>query len=179
MSASDEYEMFVAEVMREVFGVDAIRGKDFVGRVTQRKIKVDAAFELEIAGGARLLCILECKHYKHRVSVADVEEFHSKLDDIGAHKGIMLTTVGYQEGAKKAALGRGIALALLTSESQPGEIAYVVAGPRTFRPVQIPDLLQGNICGLITDYEYGMRFNGFGQVIGMLIVDACTKQDGK
>jgi restriction system protein len=58
---------------------------------------------------------VECKCYAHKVSVDDIEEFHSKIDDIGAHKGIMVTTVGYQEGAVKTARGRGIALALLTT----------------------------------------------------------------
>jgi hypothetical protein len=48
-------------------------------------------------------------------------EFHSKLDDIGAHKGIMFTTVGYEAGAKKVAKGRGIALFILREGQQPGE----------------------------------------------------------
>lgn len=177
MNIPDTYEEFVAQVMREFFGVDARRGQIFLGRITQRNIKVDVSFELCIAGGARVLVVIECKHYKSKVSVDDVEEFHSKIDDIGAHKGIMITTLGYQAGSKKAALGRGIGLALLTTDSQPGEIKYIVntvgAVPKSYPP--LPDLLQGNICGLISPLESGMRFNGFGQLLGILLVDSQSR----
>lgn len=72
--------------------------------------------------GARILCIVECKCYSKRVGVADVEEFHSKLDDIGAHKGIMITTIGFEAGAKKAAEGRGIGLLILGENQAAGAI---------------------------------------------------------
>lgn len=178
MNIPEQYEEFVSQVMREFFDVDAVRGTTFVGRVTDRKIKVDASFELRIAGGANLLVILECKHYKDKVSVDDVEEFHSKIDDIGAHKGIMFTTKGYQSGAKKAALGRGIALALLTIDSQPGEIQYIVATAAEvpMREHQLPDLLQGNLVGVVSQSESGIRFGGFGQLMGMLVMEALIRK---
>lgn len=173
MSASTEYEDFVASVLNEFFGVEALRATIHEGRISQRRIKIDVSFTLKIAGGASVLCIVECKHYKNKVSVEDVEEFHSKLDDIGAQKGIMITTVGYQVGARKAAIGRRIALALLTKDSQPGEIQYIAnsLAPSPERP-EIRDVLQGNVCGVIADFEPGLRFNGFGQLLGMLLIDA-------
>ncbi|WP_446811029.1 restriction endonuclease [Methylomonas sp. 2BW1-5-20] len=173
MHTASDYEDFVTGVLNEFFGVDAQRATWHEGRVTRRQIQVDASFRLKTIGGASILCVVECKHYRNKVSVDDIEEFHSKLDDLGAHKGIMITTVGYQAGARKAAIGRGIALALLTKESQPGEIQYIVnsIAPVTDRP-EIPDVLQGNVCGVISDFEPGLRFNGFGQLLGMLLIDA-------
>jgi len=169
------YEAFVQRVVESLVGVKVFHGRQYAGRITGRKIKVDVSFVLRIAGGADLLVLVECKHYGHRVPVGDVEEFHSKLDDVGAHKGILVTTVGFQDGAIKAATGRRIALALLTGEAQPGEIEYIVnlAGPWT--PVHRPrsnEFFQGNIRGLIAETRGGLRFESFSQVLGMLIIDA-------
>lgn len=179
MSDSSDYEDFVASVIRETSGVDMHQRRIFRGRITGRRIQVDACFELTIAGGAKLLFVLECKLYKNRVSVSDVEEFHSKLDDIGAHKGIMITTVGYQAGAKRAAIGRGIALALLSPDSQPGEIKYI-ANSATLHPAsrrKNKNALQGNIFGLIsTTHEGGLRFEGFIQLLGMLVIDGLVNK---
>lgn len=172
MATSTEYEHFVTNCLNEFFSVEALRSTIHEGRITRRTIKVDASFRLKVAGGASILVVVECKHYKNKVSVDDVEEFHSKLDDIGAHKGIMVTTVGFQAGARKAAIGRGIALALLTKDSQPGEIQYIVnSAAAAPEPPEIQDVLQGNVCGLIADHEAGLRFNGFGQLLGMLLID--------
>lgn len=176
VDAASDYEDFVLRVSREFYGVDAVRGKVFIGRITKRKIKVDVSFEMATLGGARILTVLECKRYNHKVSVEDVEEFHSKIDDIGAHKGVMVTTRGYQDGAKLAAIGRGIGLALLTTEPQPGELQlqYVVASGGGAMPVRPPssDLLQGNICGVLSKRENGFRFDGFGHLLGILLIDA-------
>jgi len=173
-SAFRDYETFVQRVVESMVGVAVFHAKEYEGRITGRKIKVDVSFVLRIAAGAELLVLVECKNYNHRVPVDDVEEFHSKLDDIGAQKGILITTVGFQEGAIKAARGRRIALALLTKESQPGEIKYVVnrVGPQLniCRPVS-QEFFQGNVTGLISDTRGGLRFESFSQIVGMLIVD--------
>ncbi len=99
--------------------------KVYRGRISQRDIKIDVSFDYNVAG-ANLLFLVECKCYNHSGPVDDVEEFHSKIDDIGAHKGIMVTAVGFQDGTIKTAKGRGIALALLTREHQDGELVYVI-----------------------------------------------------
>jgi hypothetical protein len=174
-----EYEAFVKGVIEELFGVEAYHQKVFVGRVSQREIKVDLAFTLSIGGGAEFLVIVECKRYNAAVSVDNIEEFHSKLDDIGAHKGIVVTTVGFQEGAIKTAKGRGIALALLTTEHQRGELRYVVnsAGPFEYRePVANNSLLQGNIRGLLGGYEGGVGFESFGQLYGILCMEFMSRE---
>ena len=170
-----DYETFVQRVVESLVGVDVFHAKAYEGRITGRKIKVDVSFMLRIAGGADLLVLVECKNYNHRVPVDDVEEFHSKIDDIGAQKGILITTVGFQNGTIKAARGRRIALALLTRESQSGEISYIVnrAGPQIEIHHRVSEeFFQGNIKGLISETGGGMRFESFSQVVGMLIVDA-------
>jgi hypothetical protein len=179
VSKFSEYEIFVQNVIGSFVGVDVLHGREYEGRITGRKIKVDVSFVLQIAGGATILVVVECKHYGHKVPVDDVEEFHSKLDDIGAQKGILVTTKGFQDGAIKAAKGRRIALALLTKDHQPGEIRYVVnrAGPVQPMPLAAStEFFQGNVQGLISEARGGLRFESFSQLLGMLIVDAQTNR---
>lgn len=127
---SAEYEDFIYDVCRalgEASGVTIHRNATFTGRISGRKIKPDVSFEAQLLG-ARIVGLVECKRYKQRVEVSDVEEFHSKLDDIGAHKGVMFTTVGYEAGAVKTARGRGIALFVLREGQQPDEIRVQTRG---------------------------------------------------
>jgi len=127
MSQASEYENFICGIcadLGEPAGIIVHRNKSFPGRISGRDIKVDVSFEGKLLG-ARILGIVECKRYSSRVEVSDVEEFHSKLDDIGAHKGIMFTTVGYEDGAKKVAQGRGIALFILQEGQMPDELITV------------------------------------------------------
>ncbi len=59
------------------------------------------------------LWIWECKNYSHDVPVDDVEEFHSKLVQVGAHKGTVVTRQGFQAGAIAFARSHGIGLMTL------------------------------------------------------------------
>jgi hypothetical protein len=169
---SDDYEQFTKRVIEELVGVTVHHQKVYRGRISQRDIKIDVSFNYTIAG-ADLLFLVECKCYNHAVPVDDVEEFHSKIDDIGAHKGIMVTTVGFQDGTIRTAKGRGIALALLTKEHQEGELVYVVnrIGPMTTPPSN-EGFWQGNFLGPLGCYDGGLRFESMGQFLGMLVMDA-------
>ena len=175
--ASDNYEQFTQHVMEALTGVTVHHQRVYTGRVSKRDIKVDVSFNYTIADGADILFLVQCKCHNHSVPVDEVEEFHSKIDDIGAHKGIMVTTVGFQEGAIKTARGRGIALALLTTEHQPGELIYVVnaAGPAKPEPAN-EGFWQGNLRGPLDNYDGGYRFESMGQFLGMLCLDAYEQQ---
>jgi hypothetical protein len=169
---SDDYEQFTKKVIEELVGVTVHHQKIYTGRISQRDIKIDVSFNYTIAG-ADLLFLVECKCYNHAVPVDDVEEFHSKIDDIGAHKGIIVTTAGFQDGTIRTAKGRGIALALLTKEHQEGELVYVVnkIGPMTTPPLN-EGFWQGNFLGPLGCYNSGLRFESMGQFLGMLVMDA-------
>ncbi len=171
-ATSDAYEEFVQQVMAALTGAQVHHKKPYVGRISHREIVVDVSFETSVAG-ARLLCLVECKCYAHAVSVDEVEEFHSKLDDIGAHKGIMVTTIGYQEGAVKVAEGRGIALAVLTENHTPGELVYrtLAAAPRDQPLPTQKAFWQGNLRGPLGDYGRVFRFENTSQFFWSLFLD--------
>jgi hypothetical protein len=173
---SDDYEQFTKKVIQELVGVTVHHQKVYTGRISQRDIKIDVSFNYTIAG-SDLLFLVECKCYNHTVPVDDVEEFHSKVDDIGAHKGIMVTTVGFQDGAIKTARGRRIALALLTKKHQKGELVYVVntaVMPKSLPPNE--GFWQGNFLGLLDIYNDGLRFESMSQFLGMLVMDAMSNK---
>jgi restriction endonuclease len=76
--------------------------------------EIDLSFETILAG-TRLLVLIECKCYSHRVGVDDVAELAYKTRDIGAHKAILVSTVGFQKGAILVARREGIGLGSLSS----------------------------------------------------------------
>ena len=163
-STYEELARKVCEELSEVKGVKVFRGKIFVGKRSKRRIKTDVSFLTKVLG-SKVLVIVECKKYNHKVSVDDVEEFHSKLDDIGAHKGIMATTTGFQNGAVKTARGRGIALAVLSPNPKANELEYIVKY-MTVEDLQRslnPPILQGNLISWghldRTVRKQGIRFN--------------------
>lgn len=88
-----------------VFGSKHYKGKS--GH--EHQIDVSAEFK---AAGTKILILVECKYYSHNVGIDDVMEFATRLEDIGAHKGILVTTIGFQRGAEKIAKSKGIALVI-------------------------------------------------------------------
>ncbi len=77
----------------------------------------------------------------------------------------------------RASRRRGIALALLTTEHQPGELTYVVNSARP--PSPLPEnrgFWQGNFRGPLDSYAGGFRFESIGQFLGMLCMDAMEEE---
>lgn len=59
------------------------------------------------------LTVIECRDYNSPVPVGDIDAFVPKSRDVGAHKAIMITTSGFQEGAFTVAKRHGIELCTL------------------------------------------------------------------
>jgi len=77
-------------------------------------IDVTARFE---ALGADFLVLVECKHHKRKVERQDVQVLQSKLQSLGAQKGMLFSTAGFQSGAVAYADEHGIALVQLADGS--------------------------------------------------------------
>lgn len=80
------------------------------------KIKAsDGRYQIDVyaeftAMGAQFKVLCECKKYKNRVNRDKVAILHRKLESIGAHKGILISTSDFQSGAIEYAIAHGIAL---------------------------------------------------------------------
>lgn len=71
------------------------------------QIDVYASF-IEIGVEFKVIC--ECKQYKNKVGRDKVELLYTRLSSLGAHKGILMSTSGFQSGAIQYAKEHGIAL---------------------------------------------------------------------
>jgi len=112
-----EYEQLVMAVLAKQIEAEWPHGeprifhnRKYKGR-SGHESQIDIAAELDLAG-VRVLIVVECKKYNRRIDNGEVREFADRLRDIAAHKGIMVTTVGFQEGAQMVAEAAGIALVL-------------------------------------------------------------------
>lgn len=110
--SSLDYEGFVRETYDALVSKNlgqVLASKRYRGKRSGHNHQIDVSIELEVAGLA-ILILVECKYYKRAVEVSDILEFAQRIDDIGAHKGVLVSTVGFQKGAIKIASGHGIAL---------------------------------------------------------------------
>ena len=71
--------------------------------------QIDVYWEYEKDGVMNRVAI-ECKNYDSNVSIGKVRDFYGVLHDLGNVRGIMVTSQGYQKGAKKYAESYGISL---------------------------------------------------------------------
>lgn len=81
-----------------------------------KKIKApDGTYQIDVyATFTALNCVFkviaECKMHKNSIERKVVAELNDKLKSIGAHKGIVISTAGFQKGAVEYAKAHGIAL---------------------------------------------------------------------
>ncbi len=71
--------------------------------------QIDVFWEYEIAGNKHRVAI-ECKNYDSLVPIGKVRDFFGVIQDLNGVRGIMVSSKGYQEGAKKFADFYGISL---------------------------------------------------------------------
>lgn len=96
-------------------GARVVRDDHVTGRITKRRRQIDVSVRFT-HGFSEYLLIVECKDYKHKVPVRDVEALRTKMQDVGADRAVMVTTVGYQAGAVETARAYNIELRTLAEE---------------------------------------------------------------
>ena len=113
MNANTEYELFAKELCERLAlykGLSSsvhhnvkLKGKSGLEH------QIDVCWEYEKDGIVHRVAI-ECKNYSYGVSIGKVRDFYGVISDLDNVKGIMVTTVGYQKGAKQFADFYGISL---------------------------------------------------------------------
>jgi len=73
------------------------------------KYAFDVLVTFGLLSGARMIVLVECKRHKRPVERNEILVLEGKLLDVGAHKGMMFSTAGYQRGALELASAKGIA----------------------------------------------------------------------
>jgi len=86
---------------------------------------IDGDYIIDVAAtfsafGGDFLVLVECKHEKRKTERQDVQILHSKIQSLGAQKGMLFSTGGFQTGAVQYAELHGIALVQIAK----GETTY-------------------------------------------------------
>ena len=120
-----------------------------VGKRTGRERQIDISVRFEDSFYSYFV-VVECKDYKSAVPISDVEAFKTKLEDVGADKGVMVASHGFQRGAIETAKAHNIELFTLEEEhsvwiSRLREFSFTLPFPRdiTFDHPTIPEGDQG------------------------------------
>ena len=110
-----EFEEFVAQLLGSAKPVvdhlavtlhDKIEGPDGA-------YDFDATVRYQLAGMS-FLVLVEAKRHKNPIKRELVQVLHQKVQSVGGHKGVMISTAPYQIGAVKFAKAHGVALVTVT-----------------------------------------------------------------
>ena len=112
MNEKTIYEILVKEFLDAELKFSGLEKKVFHRKKYKGKRGLEHEFDVafEFSGVVDMLIVVECKQLKNKATKQDMEIFASRLDDISAHKGIFVTTVGFDKGAIEIAEVDKIAL---------------------------------------------------------------------
>ena len=127
----EEYEKVASEIVQSIYKrVEGIAPKQVgCGRLNRFQGASGYRHQIDVSvGDSKNLILVECKHWKNRVPVGKVLEFHSRITDIKPTKdvdihGVIVSPHGFQSGAWTAANHFGIDLQFVRSAGEFG-IAY-------------------------------------------------------
>lgn len=126
-----EFELYAANVLRQTVGLveDLEVTPHAVLVSSDGSYDVDAAVRFRL-GGMDFLVVVECKRHRHPIKRELVQVLHSKVQSVGAQKGVLFSTSPFQSGALTYAQQHGIGLVHVTD----GGPNYLVRSALTQRP---------------------------------------------
>jgi Zn-dependent peptidase ImmA (M78 family) len=102
--------------------------KGYYSAKREKDIIFDVTIETTLPNADKysILTIIECKNLNKNVTVDDIEEFGSKINQVGEHntKGIIITAHSFQQSVLSIAKKEGIALIRLNSTNEIQWINY-------------------------------------------------------
>ncbi|HBU09049.1 MAG TPA: hypothetical protein DEA99_07755 [Candidatus Omnitrophica bacterium] len=127
------------------------------------EIEIDVSIEVFRlnANEPFLVWAWECKDYHHSVPVGDIEEFHSKLEQIGLHKtkGTVVCRHEFQKGAVSFAEAKAIGLARIIPD---GSIIRLREAAQTVTKSFIEFGLIEQDSEKLESIFYGLSSSGYG-----------------
>lgn len=88
-------------------GAEVRHAEVVMGRQSKSERKVDVSVRGTL-GTASVFVAIDCAHLDTNVDVMKVGIAKGQFEDIGAHRGIIVTTKGYSDGALELAAANGI-----------------------------------------------------------------------
>lgn len=111
------YERAAAELEGRFQNCSVVPNHKVIGCRSGIERQVDVWLTGEV-GGHEVRVAVECRLHSRKVGIKDVEAFHGFIEDIGADRGIIISPIGFTEGARKRA--ERIELTTLTLEEAEG-----------------------------------------------------------
>jgi len=110
----NEFELLIKDLfsrrLKNEFGYDVpVNHLKTFTSLTGNSYKIDLSYSFTISEMS-YLNLVECKYWNSHVTREKVGYFKSIIDDLKAHKGIIVTTKGFQSGALKYAKSQNIGL---------------------------------------------------------------------
>ena len=159
-----EKEIRMSVFGMESHGVKVCRKPKYFSKARESDITFDISIEVYAppdADSPILIWLWECKDYAtEKVTVDEVEEFHHKLQQVGAHKGTMVTRTGFQKGGLELAKTHRIGLMVLKKEevavlqfSADGGLKWFEQLSATMSLYTFGDLVEGPDLRTLIAYE--------------------------
>ena len=108
-----DFELFCMDVLKAYAEKEHLQ--NFTIKHNQKIEADDGTYQIDVlaeytALGSKNIVLIECKKYTRSIERDIVATLHTKLQSLGAQKGIIISTAGYQSGATQYANKHGIAL---------------------------------------------------------------------
>lgn len=105
----EELELMVAEIQKQLAPDAVIQHNHRVMGKSGRRRKLDVTISQQISSFS-ILIVFDCKHHAKPVTLKDVAAFSVQLEDVGATLGVMVSSSGFDAGAKAIAKDKRIIL---------------------------------------------------------------------
>jgi hypothetical protein len=130
------YERSVREALAALDPrAEVFHNQHIKGRLSGAMRQIDVLARGPVAGVA-ITIVVECKRYRRRVAIGDVDQFVGKLIDVGADRGILYSNSGFTGSAAARAMGAAspavVPIVLKIHEGTPlarSETSYGDTGP--------------------------------------------------
>lgn len=107
-----EFEKYSIELLKSEFANKGIEKLSFQHNIIEKIDDEDYQIDGEIRFTLMVieyLTLVECKYYKNPIKREQIQVLKDKIQEIGAHKGIFISTSNFQSGALNYAAKHGIA----------------------------------------------------------------------
>ena len=102
MAKWQEFEALIATLQKQTAANATVASNQRIKGRSGRTRQIDIIISQKV-GLYPVLIAVECKRYKRPVGIEKVEAFVTKLRDIGASQGVMISNTGFDAGAKAIA----------------------------------------------------------------------------
>jgi len=102
MAAFRDLEILVANIQRYLAPTATVQHNVTLdGRKSGTKRQIDVLVE-QMIGNIECVIVIDSKDYTDPVDLKGVEEFAGLVDDVGGHKGVLVSPSGFTKAAKNA-----------------------------------------------------------------------------